>query len=89
MEVNVRSKFADTKGENIVELPAIKVKNDMESYFTNPLFVPEGQNLEYEYKIKIVTDNDIYQSGWKYSDETTLYVNKALVEQALGTFPGE
>ncbi len=89
MEVTIRSRFADTKGENIVELPPVKVQNDMESCFSEPLFVPEEENMEYEYKIKIITDNDIYQSGWKYSDETTLYVNKALVEQALGTFPGE
>jgi len=89
MEVTLRSKYADTKGESIVELPAIKVKEDMESYFSQPLFVPEEQNLEYEYKIKIVTDDEIMQSDWRYSDESSLYLNKSLVEQALGKFPGE
>jgi len=89
MEVTLRSKYADTKGESIVELPAIKVQEDMESYFSQPLFVPEGQNLEYEYKIKIITDDEILQSDWRYSDESSLYLNKSLVEQALGKFPGE
>ncbi|MGC9355834.1 MAG: hypothetical protein ACP5D9_18450, partial [Mariniphaga sp.] len=87
IEVTVRSKYADTKGESIVELPAIKVKEDMESYFSQPLFVPDGQNLEYEYKIKIVTDDEILQSDWWYSNEPSLYLNKSLVEKVLGKLP--
>lgn len=89
IEVKVRSKFADTKGENIIEMPALKLQEDGESYFIGPLFVPEEKTLEYEYRIKLVTDEEIFQSDWIYSSESSLYLNKKLVEDALGKFPGE
>ena len=89
IEVKVRSKFADTKGQTIIEMPALKVLEDGETYFIGPLYVPEGEKLEYEYRIKLVTDEEVFQSKWIYSSESSLYLNKKLVEDALGKFPGE
>ncbi len=89
VEVKVRSKYADTKGQNIIEMPALKVLEDGETYFIGPLYLPEGEKLEYEYRIKFVTDEEVLQSKWIYSSESSLYLNKKLVEDALGKFPGE
>ena len=89
LEVRIRSRFADTKGEKIIELPPVKILEDGESYFAGPLFVPEGEKLEYEYQIKLVTDEDVLVSEWIYSDATSIYLNKKVIADALGKFPGE
>ncbi len=89
LEVKMRSRYADPKGEKVIELPALKIKEDGESYFLGPLYVPEGETTEYEYQIKLVTDDDVLVSKWIYSNETSLYLNKKLITDALGKFPGE
>ena len=89
IEVQLRSALADTKGQQIIELPPLKINEDGESYYLGPLFVPQDKKPEYEYRIKLVTDEDVLQSDWIYSTELSLYLNKKLVEEALGTFPGE
>jgi hypothetical protein len=87
IEVTVRSKFADPKGQSIMEITPLKVKADDQSYQIGPLFIPEEQKLEFEYKIKLVTDNEVLNSDWIYATEPTLYLTKSLVEKALGKFP--
>jgi hypothetical protein len=87
IEVTVRSKFADPKGQSIMEITPLKVKADDQSYQIGTLFIPEEQKLEYEYKIKLVTDSEVLTSDWTYSTEPSLYLTKALVEKALGKFP--
>ncbi len=89
LEVRIRSRFADTKGEKIIELPPVKILEDGESYFAGPLLVPEGEKLEYEYQIKLVTDEDVLVSKWIYSDASSIYLNKKVITDALGKFPGE
>jgi hypothetical protein len=89
VEVKVRSMYADTKGQQIIELPAVKLEEDGSSYYVGPLFVPSGKNLAYEYRLKVVTDEEVLQSEWIYSTESSLYLTKNLVEEALGKFPGE
>jgi hypothetical protein len=89
IEVQLRSALADTKGQQIIELPPLKINEDGESYYLGPLFVPQDKKTEYEYRIKLVTDEDVFQSDWIYSTEPSLYLNKKLVEEALGEFPGE
>lgn len=89
IEVTVRSLFADPKGESIVELPSVKIKDDFETYTTSPLYVPEGKSVEYEYKIKVVTDDEIYRSEWIYSNELSIDLNKSALKTALGKYPGE
>ncbi len=89
LEVRIRSRFADPKGEKIIELPPLKIAEDGESYFIGPLFVPEGKQPEYEYQIKLVTDEDVFTSKWIYSTETSLYLNKKIITDAFGKFPGE
>lgn len=89
IEITVRSLFADPKGEQIIEMPSVKLKEDFETYSISPLFVPEGKRAEYEYKIKIVTDDEIYRSDWIYSDELSIDLNKSTIKKALGRYPGE
>lgn len=89
IEIQLRSALADTKGQQIIELPPLKINEDGESYYLGPLFVPQDKKTEYEYRIKLVTDEDVLQSDWIYSTEPSLYLNKKLVEEALGEFPGE
>ncbi len=89
LEMKIRSRLADPKGEKIIELPTVKILEDGESYFTAPLYVPEGEKPEYEYQIKLVTDEDILVSKWIYSDATSIYLNKKIITDALGKFPGE
>ncbi len=89
VELILRSKYADPKGSNTIELAPLKVAEDETTYSAGPLYVPEGKTLIYEYKLKIVTDEKIYQSEWMYSNEPSIYLNKATVKNALGVFPGE
>jgi hypothetical protein len=87
IEVSLRSKFADPKGQSIMEMVPLKIKADDQSGQSGTLFIPEEQKLEYEYKIKLVTDDEVLQSDWIYSTEPSLYLTKSLVEKALGKFP--
>ena len=89
IEITLRSKFADPKGIQITELQPLKIKSDDDSYYLGPLFKPEEQKLEYEYKLKMVTDEKIYQSEWIYSDEASLSITKSFIKEAFGEFPGE
>jgi hypothetical protein len=87
IEVTVRSKFADPKGQSVMEIAPLKVKADDQSYQIGTFYIPEEQKLEYEYKIKLVTDSEVLNSEWTYSTEPSLYLTKALVEKVLGKFP--
>ena len=87
LEVTVRSILADPKSNSVIELPPVKIKTDGESYFAGPIYIPQGKNLEYEYKIKMVTDEEILNSDWIRSSEPVLYLIKENVKAALGKFP--
>ena len=67
-----------------MEITPLKIKTDDETFSIGPLFIPEEQKLEYEYRIKMVTDDEILTSEWIYSNEPSLYLTKSLVEKALG-----
>lgn len=89
IEVTIRSLYADPKGKQIIELAPVKLSEDFETYYISSLYVPEGKTAEYEYKVKIVTDDDIYRSDWIYSNEMSIDLNKSAIKNALGEYPGE
>lgn len=89
IEVTFRSPMADPKGEKMIQLTPVKLKEDYETYTAGPFYVPEGKSLEYEYKIKIVTDEEIYRSDWTFSKEFSLDLNKQTIRELLGKYPGE
>jgi predicted DNA-binding antitoxin AbrB/MazE fold protein len=89
IEVTLRSRYVDPKGSQVIELQPLKVNTDDETFYLEPLFKPEEQKMEYEYKLKMVTDEKIYKSEWIYSDEMSLSITKSFITNAFGEFPGE
>lgn len=89
IEITLRSKYVDPKGSQIMELQPLKVNVDDETFYLEPLFKPEEQKMEFEYKLKMVTDEKIYNSDWIYSDEMSLSITKSFITNAFGEFPGE
>jgi len=87
IEVTVRSRYVDPQGKTIKEAIPLRIMSDNEYYSIGPLYVPEEKTLEYEYKMKMVTDKEELTSEWIYSTETSLYLTRYMVEAALGKFP--
>jgi len=90
LQVRVRSLQADPQGRDTIELPMMVIKADEKSYTTGPLYVPEGKEPEFEYKIMLVTSDETHEStNWISTNNLTMYLNKSTIKEALGFFPGE
>jgi len=88
LEVRVRSIQVDPEGQEVRELPPISIRADETSETVGPLHLRTGESAQYEYFLKLITDDEIYLSvDWVASSDDHVYLNKALIEQALGHFP--
>jgi hypothetical protein len=87
IEVYIRSRLADPKGKSIMEIGPFRLTTDNVSSFVGPLFVPTGKNLEYEYRIRMVTDDEVLNSKWFYATDASLYLTRSVIESVLGKFP--
>ncbi len=91
LQVRIRSRQADPKGEALVELPPVRMEKDEETYSAGPLYLPEGGDLRYEYFFTLVTkDGTSYSSdGWKVSKEPNLFIGIKALKEAISAIPEE
>ncbi len=88
----VRSRQVDPKGEEVKELAAIKITNDISKEFsTGPLYIPTGGAIDFEYKITIATkDGEFYPANeWiRGTDKDVLLGKTKMKEIFRGIIPG-
>jgi hypothetical protein len=85
LRVKIRSKQADPKRNTVVELSAVRIEEDLSTYSTGPLYVPEGANAEYEYFFTLVMSDGVsYNSDdWTPSNEQELFIGLHTLKEAI------
>lgn len=76
LKIRVRSIHADPKGETMVELPSIRITEDMSIFSTGPIYLPEGAEPQFEYFFTLVTEEGISHNSenWMTSNETEVFI---------------
>jgi hypothetical protein len=71
MKIKIRSFQADPSGKAKVDMATITVNQDGQTYSGGRLYVPDGQDPEFEYFIQIYKeDGTVYKSdNWKKTSE--------------------
>ncbi len=85
--VKIRSRQVDPKGATVVELPPVRIEEDMATFSTGPLYLPEGTEPEYEYFFTIVMpDGKQHNSdAWKSSKELELFIGIHTLKEAVSS----
>ncbi len=85
LRIKIRSKQADPKGNTVVELPSIRIEEDLSTYSAGPLYLPEGEDVEYEYFFTLVMSNGVsYNSDdWKSSKELEMFIGLHTLKEAM------
>jgi len=89
LEIHIRSKQADPKAENVIKLPSIIIEKDLSAISAGPFYLPEGSELKYEYKLKLVMpDGKIHESDdWISSDEVDVYIGMHTLKETINNLP--
>lgn len=76
LNIKIRSKQADPKGNTMVELPSIRIEKDLSTYSSGPLYISEGKSAEYEYYFTLISSNGIayHSDDWKSSKEQEMFI---------------
>ena len=76
LNIKIRSKQADPKGNTVIELPPVRIKEDLTTYSAGPLYLTEGADAEYEYYFTLITSDGIPYSldEWKSSKELEMFI---------------
>lgn len=89
--ISVRSRQVDPKGEQVGELPVLKITRDAaKDFYSAPLFVPKGRAPDFEFNIKALgLDGDFYLSEkWIRWTDKEVYLGKSkLMEIFKGVIP--
>lgn len=89
LEVKIRSLQADSRRRHIIALPPVTIPSDGQRVKVGNLFVPQGREPRYEYKIRIITDEMVYDSMfWMDSKDQSVYLNKQLMRDMFAGLPG-
>jgi hypothetical protein len=89
IQIKVRSRQADPKGEKVVEFEPIRIYEDNEVVESGQLYVPLEEELSYEYYITVVLKNgNPYKAeDWISSDEPEIYLGLDAVKNAIPGIP--
>jgi hypothetical protein len=87
LRIKIRSKQADPKGTTIVELPSVRIEEDLLTYSAGPLYLPEGTESEYEYYFTVVMNDGVtYNSDdWKSSKELEMFIGLHTLKVAISS----
>lgn len=87
LRIKIRSKQADPKGTTVVELPPVRIKEDLSPYSAGPLYLQEGADVEFEYFFTVVMSNGItYNSDdWKSSKELEMFIGIHTLKEAISS----
>lgn len=89
IQIKVRSKQGDPKGEKVIEFDPLRIYQDNELNETIQLYVPLDSDLSYEYLVTVVMkDGNAYKSeGWINSDEQEVYLGLDVIRNAIPGIP--
>ncbi|HLT52922.1 MAG TPA: hypothetical protein VKZ97_03490 [Flavobacteriaceae bacterium] len=89
LKIKVRSIQADPKGERVVELPSIRVTEDMTVFSTGPLYLSDQEGPNYEYAFSLVTeDGMVYDSSnWMSSTEAEMFIGMHNLTASIPELP--
>jgi hypothetical protein len=89
IQIKVRSRQGDPKGEKVVEFEPIRIYEDNEVVESGQLYVPLEEELSYEYLITVVLKNgNPYRAeDWISSDEPEIYLGLDAVKNAIPGIP--
>jgi hypothetical protein len=80
-KLNIKSKQADPNGLIEVKLPTITIKEDDQNFSGGKYYVPENENLSYEYQlIQIMPDGQTFKSPWHKGDQSFLVIGQTQLE---------
>lgn len=87
MQIRVRSRQADPKGNTVVEInPAIRITAD-NAYTTGPLYVEAGENPDFEYHLTLVMPDGTKHEAteWIRAREPEVFLGMKNLKEALPT----
>jgi hypothetical protein len=89
IQIKVRSKQGDPKGEKIVEFDPLRIYHDNEVAESGQLYVPLEAELSFEYLITIVMKNgNSYKAeDWIRSGEQEIYLGLEAIKNAIPGIP--
>ncbi len=87
LSIRIRSKQVDPKGYNRVELPTVHIEEDSTPYSAGPLYLPEGEDIKYEYFFTLVMgDGKTYRSDeWISSRQPEMYIGIQTLKDAMSS----
>lgn len=87
MKIKIRSFQADPSGKSKVDLPTLTVTRDGETVSGGRLYVPDGQNPEFEYFIQIYKeDGTVFKSdSWKKSNELEVVLGTKQIKSLISS----
>jgi hypothetical protein len=89
IQIKVRSKQGDPKGEKIVEFDPLRIYRDNEVTESGQLYVPLEAELSFEYFITIVmkNGNSFKAEDWTRSGEQEIYLGLDAIKNAIPGIP--
>jgi hypothetical protein len=89
LRVKVRSIQADPKGNSVIELDSFRITEDMTSMKVGPFYLPEGENIQYEYFYTLVLkDATKYESdNWQSSTDDDMLIGMKSLKEAISNLP--
>lgn len=85
MKIKIRSFQADPSGKAKVDMPTLTITRDGETLAGGVLYVPDGQDPEFEYFIQIYKeDGTVYKSDhWKKSNELEVVLGTKQIKSLI------
>ena len=88
LQVQARSIYADPANRDVLEISAVTLEADGASVDLGPFYMPGGTRIEFEYRLTLVTDDNIYEStAWFNHTGGNMFINRSTIEQHFGQFP--
>ncbi len=89
IQIKVRSKQGDPKGEKVVEFEPLRIYQDNETAESGQLYVPLEEDLSFEFYLTVVMKNgNSYKAdGWISSSEPEIYLGLDAIRNAIPGLP--
>lgn len=82
IQVLIKSIQVDPNGVDEIELPPIQIVEDGQTISDIQLFVPQGENLAYEYQVKLImASGKIHKSSWKKGTSNLLVLAEKQIKR--------
>lgn len=91
LQVKIRSKYIDTKGETVKESSVVRISQDNTAFEVGPLYIPEDKSLDFEYFITLVTKsgNTHESDNWITHDNLFMFLGMEKLKQVISSYNTE